>query len=94
MVQHIISFWLFPFFFFPPLFLSLLDSLLNLLDMLSSLCVRNARFELALNAINFLLVRHFCLILNEPFAHNKEAIKSHSRDTCGDIHRHSHLALL
>lgn len=51
-------------FFFPPLFLSSFDSLLNLLDMLSSLCVRDARSELALNAINFPLVRHFCLILN------------------------------
>lgn len=61
--------------FFPPRFsLSLRDSLLNLLDMRPSLCVRNARFELTLNAINFLLVRHFCLILNN-FAHNKEAIK-------------------
>lgn len=54
------------FHFSPPLFLSLLDSLLNLLDMLSSLCVGDVRFEAALNAINFPLVRHFCLILNEP----------------------------
>lgn len=62
-----------------PFFLSLLDSLLNLLDMWSSLCVWNARFELASDAINFLLVGHFCLILNNPFVHNKEAIKCMQR---------------
>lgn len=53
-------------FFASPFSLLLLDSLLNLLDMPSSLCVGKARFELALNAINCPLVRHFCLILNNP----------------------------
>lgn len=69
-------------FFYPSPFLSLLDSLLNLLDMLSSPRVRDARFELALNAINFPLVRHFCLILNAPSSLGSGA----KRNLIVDIH--------
>ena len=77
------------FYFFTPFFLFSLDLLFNLLDTLSSLCIRDAGIELALNAINFPLVGRFCLILNNPFLIITVVYKSHNQDTWGASDSHT-----